>query len=78
MVPPLKLVLPSISVSEVNNMICSPKLPSLSQSQGPTKPPPPRKPLPADPHGRRPSKMSQEAKSQEIGMGWGKCFRLRP
>lgn len=55
MVPPLKLVLPSISVSEVNNMICSPKLPSLSQSQGPTKPPPPRKPLPADPHGRRPS-----------------------
>ena len=38
-----------------NNMICSPKLPSLSQPQGPTKPPPPRKPLPADPHGRRPS-----------------------
>ncbi|KAB0396279.1 hypothetical protein E2I00_015514, partial [Balaenoptera physalus] len=30
-------------------------LPSLSQSQGPTKPPPPRKPLPADPQGQRPS-----------------------
>lgn len=26
----------------------------------------------------RNEKMSQEAKSQEIGMGWGKCFRLRP
>uniref|UniRef100_A0A8C0AD61 ADAM metallopeptidase domain 15 n=1 Tax=Bos mutus grunniens TaxID=30521 RepID=A0A8C0AD61_BOSMU len=26
-----------------------------AKSQGPTKPPPPRKPLPADPHGRRPS-----------------------
>lgn len=54
---PHKLVFPSTSASGAAHVTPFPKMASylLSQSQGPAKPPPPRKPLPADPQGRCPS-----------------------